>query len=332
MKLNHIRANYFEVIQYKMELKLIIRSVNVAFLILFSFQLQAQNKISYEDNRSDATLRKLFFIDTLQNKVLYSFSPSEKCPYWNLPYPEINNAIPNCKSTKRFDLKDINSISRIDIPGLIALNGGNLILNPGWATTGHLCYLTTNHQWVFIYSSIYIYNYDEEWSGYAMEIQIFTSTGTLYRTITSTDGEISDVRLTDNCLYLVYGNLNVDSYILGSRNYSTRIVDLNSMETKFEFKDKTLNQMTLYNRVFDNYIFIMSENEDDYKDTNSKGDGHIICLDMLKGVEYTGQVEHGLIYNMKSITKEGIIFGIKNNQDSNIVLKHFSNFQKDKIE
>jgi hypothetical protein len=315
-----------------MNLKLILYGFQFFIVFLTSLQLQAQNSITYNGNNLNPEERLITITDTQQHKLVLSFSPSDRSPYWNLPLPEIIDTDKGSSNkSKRFDLQAVNAISRNEIPGLVALDGGSIILNPDWATTGFLCYTTTNNQWLLIYSSIYFYNNDEEWLGYAMNIDIYSAQGKLYRSMSSTDGEMSEAKLTTDGSYLIYGNLNVDSYILGSRNFGYRIIDLKSMRKIIEYNDKDLNLISLYCKVFDNYICIMLEPLNDQIEGPIQSDGQLIFLDMINKIKYTGPVEHDLKYNLKGIAEKGILFGIKDAQDSQTILKDFNDFQKERL-
>jgi hypothetical protein len=320
---------------YIMELKKILKGFQYFILILASMHLQAQNSITYNGNNLAPENRLITFVDTLQDKIVLSFSPSELCPYWNLPYPVIPTSNPNGYGTeKRFDLKDVSSISNLEIPGLVIVENRDEINNPLYASSSFTCKLSPNGQWIIIESYLNINGYDD-CLGFANYIEIYSSDGNLYRTLLSKDGYISDVQITDDGLFLVYGHLGIETYKNDFRDFGYKIINITTMEIELELRDNVDNMNSLYNKTIGNYIFIMKEIKDDGNLNISKEYGYLSCFDMKNNEKFTGIVKPELKWysNLIGISKEGISFRVNNDQDSNRVLMQFDkDFHKGRIQ
>jgi len=318
-----------------------IFGLTLAFLLFFSIYMRSQYIIKYEKNHEDSELSRVFFMDTTKNVIIKSFSPSEKCPYWNLTYPRLEGTL-EYKTEKFFDFSGFDSLTGLDIPGLVIINGGNSIKKPYWAETNHSAHLSSNKRWLLLFSVITITDYsqkenDGEFEGFANCLQIYNSKGNLYRTIISKDVEMSEIHITDDGSYLFYDYDIMRDFFKNFKNHPDggfRIANLETMQIEMDVPDNDTNMVYLYPYVADDFICIFSETKDDYLDNNYQGSNTVTCYNLKKSEKYTTQIDPRFkeFWNIITITKEGVFFeGNASPQRDTVLYRFDKDFQREKI-
>jgi hypothetical protein len=324
-----------------MNLPVKIFGLILALLALFSINVRSQHIIKYEKNHEDSELSRVNFIDTIKNLTIKSFSPAEKCPYWNLAFPRLKGTL-EYKTEKFYDFSDLDCLTGQDIPGLVVIEGGNSIKKPYWAETNHSAHLSSNKQWLLIFSVITITDYsqkenDGEFEGFANYLQIYNSKGNLYRTIISKDVEINEIHVTDDGSYLFYEYNIMQDFLKNFKNYPNggfRIINLETMKIEMDVIDNDTSMIYLYPYVADDYICIFSETKDDYFDNNYQGSNTVTCFNLKKSEKYTAQIDPKFkeFWKIITITKEGVLFEGNALPERDTVLYRFDkDFQIEKI-
>ncbi|HOX77151.1 MAG TPA: hypothetical protein PLW31_03850 [Bacteroidales bacterium] len=314
----------------------------LSFLILAASVLQGQNIVRYEKNHRDTELCKITFIDTTTNEIVKTFSPAEKCPYWNLTYKRIGDTI-NDRSVKYFDLKGIDSLTGDEIPGLINVTDfGHPLKQPYEAFTSNSAHVSKNGKWVIISSHIIIDDFSDdenesELEAYAECLQVFDSNGNLFRKIFSDDAEMNDVGITDDGDYLFYDyqilkDLYYDNH--SNRNPGLRIINLKTMDIELDISDYDTNWVYLYPYVAGDFICIFSETRKDYEDVDSTGCNSAVCYNFKKNIKYTGPIGPAFkeFWRIIDVSDEGIYFRVSSAREAQPVLYRFDkDFTKEKI-
>jgi hypothetical protein len=288
------------------------------FFILASSVLQAQNIIKYEKNHEDAELSRVIFINSITNEIVKTFTPAEKCPYWNLTFKR-SEGRDNYKNVKYFDLTGIDSLTTQDIPGLVnIIEWGHPLKRPYYAYAMNSAHVSNNHKWVIISSFIMIgdLNQDQndgEYEAFAECLQIFDSNGNLFRTIYSDEVEMNDTGITDDGNYLFYDyHLLKDCFkdYQSNRRPGLRVINLTTMDWEMDINNYDTNMVYLYPYIAGDYICIFSETREDNEDADSIGYNTADCYNFKKNIKYTGSIEPSFkeFCNIIDVSEEGIYF------------------------
>ncbi|MBE0661460.1 MAG: hypothetical protein IH597_03245 [Bacteroidales bacterium] len=275
-------------------------------LLLSVSSLNAQHIIRYEMDDHNAENCKVLFIDTLSNEVTDSFYLHERNPYWNLPYDTIETGN---YSVKTYKFNNIDSLTKDEIPGLIAYGPANISKYPGEALAFHGARVSTNGQFIAIYNRLTLYVYsDNDFTDHASQVVVYDVEGKIHNSFYSEALNIEDIYITDDGnYYLVWGwmqSVKVSDGILSLY----KIIDIKNNQTIITVNTNDENFSGGYGKIDGNYICIMLDirNQDD--PYGPSGQGFLRCYDLVNNMVYTTSVDQKskCISMFKGITDEGV--------------------------
>lgn len=287
-------------------MKTTLKTIVFLFAILAATNSHAQHIIRYEMDNHNAENLKVLFVDTLSNEVIDSFYLHERNPYWDLPYDTIETGN---YFVKTYKFNNIDSLTKDEIPGLIAYGPGNVSRYPGWADALHGARVSTNGQFIAIYNRLTLYVYsDNDFTDHASQVMVYDVDGKIHHSFYSEALNIEDIYITDDGnYYLIWGWMQSATVPDGMLNL-WEIFDIRNDQTIVSVNTNDEKFYGAYGKIDGNYICIMlhKRNEDDpYGPT---GQGYLRCFDMVNGTVYTALVDpiSKSISMYKGITAEGV--------------------------
>jgi hypothetical protein len=261
------------------------------------------------------------FVDTVKNEVLRSFSIVEYSPYWNLPFEDTGDTI--LKQSKTFDLR--GGISKSEIfqdfinyskqPSYPSYCGRE----PLAASTYSTIIISDNKQFAIIPHYLRIYS-DYCLYGYKAVLHIYNSKGELYRTIKTSDIDITSVAITDDGKYLAhtYG-VHLDDEGLDWTNTGYRILDIENNTIVYNQLIEFIN--SYYDISIASYGNIISVFYTDQSNLR-KYLTHTYCFD--ENSKYVSAFDKSLINRFHFISDSGFVFGVNNRFDKNKEIIRFN--------
>jgi hypothetical protein len=290
-------------------------------MILFTIQAQGQNTITFKFSPHGSDSCIVSFVDTLKNEVLRSFSIVEYSPYWNLPFEDTGDTI--LKQSKTFDLR--GGISKSEIfqdfinyskqPSYPSYCGRE----PLAASTYSTIIISDNKQFAIIPHYLRIYS-DYCLYGYKAVLHIYNSKGELYRTIKTSDIDITSVAITDDGKYLAhtYG-VHLDDEGLDWTNTGYRILDIENNTIVYNQLIEFIN--SYYDISIASYGNIISVFYTDQSNLR-KYLTHTYCFD--ENSKYVSAFDKSLINRFHFISDSGFVFGVNNRFDKNKEIIRFN--------
>ena len=290
-------------------------------MILFTIQAQGQNTITFKFSPHGSDSCIVSFVDTVKNEVLRSFSIVEYSPYWNLPFEDTGDTI--LKQSKTFDLR--GGISKSEIfqdfinyskqPSYPSYCGRE----PLAASTYSTIIISDNKQFAIIPHYLRIYS-DYCLYGYKAVLHIYNSKGELYRTIKTSDIDITSVAITDDGKYLAhtYG-VHLDDEGLDWTNTGYRILDIENNTIVYNQLIEFIN--SYYDISIASYGNIISVFYTDQSNLR-KYLTHTYCFD--ENSKYVSAFDKSLINRFQFINDSGFVFGVNNRYDKNKEIIRFN--------
>jgi hypothetical protein len=290
-------------------------------MILFTIQAQGQNTITFKFSPHGSDSCIVSFVDTVKNEVLRSFSIVEYSPYWNLPFEDTGDTI--LKQSKTFDLR--GGISKSEIfqdfinyskqPSYPSYCGRE----PLAASTYSTIIISDNKQFAIIPHYLRIYS-DYCLYGYKAVLHIYNSKGELYRTIKTSDIDITSVAITDDGKYLAhtYG-VHLDDEGLDWTNTGYRILDIENNTIVYNQLIEFIN--SYYDISIASYGNIISVFYTDQSNLR-KYLTHTYCFD--ENSKYVSAFDKSLINRFHFISDSGFVFGVNNRFDKNKEIIRFN--------
>ncbi len=313
-------------------MKTAIKRLIFLLVVLTTIDSNGQHIIRYEREAKNAEKRKVLFIDTLNNDVTDSFYLHERNPYWNLPYDTIETGN---YSVKTYKFNNIDSLTKDEIPGLIAYGPGNVSRYPGWADASHGAFLSTNGQFIVTINRLILYVYSEnDFADHASKVVTYMADGKICNSYYPEDMYIDYINITDDGnYYLLRGwaqSVNAPDGIL--KLY--KIVDIKNNKTAVSVNTNDENFYGGYSKIDGNLICIMLKIRDDNTAYGRKGQGYLRCFNMLNNQVYSTLVDpiNADFSMFKRITSEGVHFkSLQGKNESGQVLRFDKDFTKQPI-
>lgn len=313
-------------------MKTAIKILIFLLVILTTIDSNGQHIIRYEREAKNAEKRKVLFIDTLNNEVTDSFYLHERNPYWNLPYDTIKT---RNYLVKTYKFNNIDSLTKDEIPGLIAYGPGNVSRYPGWADASHEASLSTNSQFIVTVNRLMLYVFSEDdFADHASKVVTYMADGKMYNSYSPEDMYIDYINITDDGnYYLLRGwtqSVNAADGILKF----WKIIDIQNDQEVLVEKSSTDSLRGLYGLVYGNYILFMQGIVNERDKLGPIVGGYMRCFDMANNYVFSTQIDQkSTSFSMfKRITSEGIhLKSLQGKNESDQVLRFDKDFTKQPI-
>ena len=276
---------------------------------------------------------KVLFMDTLSNEAVDSFYLHERNPYWNLPYDTIET---HNYFTKTYKFNNIDSLTKDEIPGLIAYGPGNVSRYPGWADALHGARVSTNGQFIAIYNRLTLYVYsDNDFTDHASQVVVYDVDGKIHHSFYSEALNIEDIYITDDGnYYLIWGWMQSATVPDGMLNL-WEIFDIRNDQTIVSVNTNDEKFYGAYGKIDGNYICIMQHKRNEENPSSGPtGQGYLRCFDMVNNLVYSTWVDpvSKSISMFKGITSEGVrLKSLKGKNEPDRVLRFDRDFTKQPI-
>lgn len=310
-------------------MKTTLNTIVFLLVILAAINSNAQQIIRYEMDNHNAENCKVLFVDTLSNEVTDSFYLHERNPYWNLPYD--TNETDNY-STKSYKFKNVYSLTKNEIPGLITYSEGNASKYPSWAIAYHGAFLSTNGQYLVTKNNYLLYGFDEhDFVDHATKVVTYKADGNIHHSFYADSLNIEEINITDDGnYYLIWGWMNSVKSPHGELSLY-EIIDIRKNQTIVVANNNDENFYGGYSEIDGNLICIMLKIRDDNSPYGQKGQGYLRCFDMVNNLVYSTLVDpiSADFTMLKRITSEGIhLKSLKGKNEPDRVLRFDRDFTK----